>query len=91
MEIVAWLNAKYRTLHHASEVTDCADVTELVPLVRESDAAAMRAALIVTRGNIESLAAAQCCTTYKEWARVIDEALSRTDDADARNQAGYAA
>ena len=36
----------------------------------------MRAALTVTRGNIESLAAAQSCTIYHEWARLIDDALA---------------
>ncbi len=31
-EPVAWLNKKYNTLHFAGNLTDCADVTEIVPL-----------------------------------------------------------
>lgn len=31
-EPVAWINTKYKTLHFAGSLTDCADVTELKPL-----------------------------------------------------------
>lgn len=61
MRTVAWLNKKYKTLHHANGVDTCDDVTELMPLCDQKAAeaviyargAAMKELLVALRELVE--------------------------------------